>query len=114
MPEKFPHIQEHYLEEHLRVLEIVEPSGRATYSIDTWALLQTVPEEVDCIESERTRVKLCYKKLDRECTAVILVTPGRVELVNLRLKAKPGLDPEVVRGECEEIAQKVLQPIERW
>ncbi|MCE4625866.1 MAG: hypothetical protein F7C35_08425 [Desulfurococcales archaeon] len=111
MPEKFPQVREHYVEEHARVLEVIEPDGTATYSIDTWALLEGEPEGMECIESKRSGAKLCYKDLGR-CTGVILVTPGRVELINLRLKADPGLDPAVAKRECEEVAKEVLQPVE--
>ena len=111
MPREFPQVREHYLEGHVRVLEVIEPDGTATYSIDTWALLRVEPEDMECLESKRSGAKLCYKDLGR-CTGVVLVTPGRVELINLRLKTEPGLDPVVVKRECEGVAKEVLQPFE--
>ena len=82
-------VEERYFERHFRVLRVVSGS-RVLYSIDYYKLLKT---PVDCNDYISVgEYKICYHKLGK-CTAVILETPGRVELVNLRLETSIDMDP---------------------
>lgn len=90
-----PTVEDHYPEDHIRVLRIAL-DGRILYSIDHYQKLDSAPS--DCMDGPMLDgYRLCYKSLGR-CTAVIVVTPAGAELVNLRLEASPGEDPGPVEA----------------
>jgi hypothetical protein len=80
------------VEGHYQVT-VVEGGGYRLYSIDFHALLPARPGE--CGEPLRAGgpAGLCYLRLPGGCEAVVLETPGRVEVISLRIRVDPGGDP---------------------
>ncbi len=100
-------MEEHYPENHIRVLRILL-GDRIVYSIDHYARLNGEPG--DCEGPGTGSYRLCYKRLGK-CTAVIAVTPAGAELVNLRLETGPDGDPGPVEARriCVEEAGRILE-----
>jgi len=88
-------VREEYYKGHYRILQVVN-GERVFYSIDTYQKIP-LPEaghEPYCDKMlELDRYKLCYKKIDSYCEALILVTPSGAEVVNYRLIVEGGGDP---------------------
>ena len=102
-------IEEYVVERHFRVLKILAGES-ILYSIDVY---QRLPEPIDCNASiNKGDVRLCYKKITEQCEAVILETPGRIELVNLRLTARAGSDP--AGGDPEKARKVCLEELAGW
>jgi len=108
-----PAVSEHYFQPHRRAVLIREP-GKTLASIDTYILLQELPEDAECLDGEGASV--CYKNIGR-CTAVIVVArePHRIELVNYRLEIddNPGKDRIArIAEECDRRAREVLRVVD--
>jgi len=102
-------IEEEVFEGHYRVIRI-DTGDTRIYSIDVYKLLQ---EPVDCEEQVRLgEAELCYKTITKGCEAVILRTPGRTELVNLRLHTRPRDDPAM--GSPARARNLCLEALREW
>ena len=86
-------IEEVYLDRHRRAFR-VSSGGVRVYSMDYYSKLDPSTLNVEC-RSELTLdlAKLCYVDLGEGCEALILFTPGRSEVISLRLYALLGNDP---------------------
>ncbi len=98
-------IVEKYYDKYRRAI-IIEENGEYFYSIDTYTLLPSLPGNAECIDSERTGVKLCYAETTSGCTAVIIAAGSRVELVNVRAVSNREEDPKVVLSRCGEVTSE--------
>ncbi|MEM1685497.1 MAG: hypothetical protein QXO93_01520 [Acidilobaceae archaeon] len=102
-------VEEEYFDKFYRVLRIDSGSTR-TYSIDVYMRLNN---RLDCNSSiSLDNVTICYHKLS-QCEAVIVETPGRLELVNLRLITTTTSDPAEdsllrARELCLDEARRIL------
>ena len=102
-------IEEYVVDRHFRVVKILTDDS-ILYSIDVYQRLLG-PTDCDAAISNGD-ARLCYKKITEQCEALILETPGRVELVNLRLTARTGLDP--AGGDPERARQICLEELSGW
>ncbi len=103
-------VEEEYIDQHHRVVKIDDGKTRI-YSIDYYQLLPSKPKH--CINTlVLNSIELCYVDLGKHCSAVVLVSSDRVELVNLRLKVSIDKDPaggsmSEARNICLEHVDKV-------
>jgi len=103
-------IEEQVFDGHYRVVKIDTATARL-YTIDVYKRLSSEPDSCDN-EIILAGTRLCYKKITNNCEAVILVTPGRVELVNLRLHATPQRDP--AGGDPARARTYCLEALQSW
>lgn len=105
-------LEEEVFEGHYRVVKVVS-GDEIVYSIDFYKRLKGEPPCDVVLETGSSPASLCYHRLSQDCEAVIVKTPGRVELVNLRLYTSVERDPArgslgEARRICMERAAKLL------
>ncbi len=105
-------IREHYFDSHYRVV-VVEGGGERLYSIDVYERLEGAPENCRGWLESGGPSKLCYLPLNPSCEAVVVVSPKRVEVVNLRFKSRISEDPfngdaGAAREHCLETLRRLL------
>lgn len=105
-------VREHYFQDHYRVV-VVEDGVERLYSIDTYRLLPSVPGECTSWLDVGSPSRLCYTPLGESCEAVIVVSPGRIEVVNLRFKTSVTSDPyqgdaAKAREACISVLDKIV------
>ncbi|MEB3850991.1 MAG: hypothetical protein LRS49_00215 [Desulfurococcales archaeon] len=81
-----------YVRPHHQV-SVVEEPGRRVYSIDFYARLPREPGGCRSTLSAGGPARLCYLDLPGGCEAVVLLTPGRAEVISLRVAVDPDSDP---------------------
>lgn len=106
-------LEEEVFDDHYRVVKIVQ-GDKVVYSIDYYSRLAGDPECDAHLETGSSPARLCYYRLTPNCEAVIVKTPGRTELVNLRLYTTTSEDPAhgspgEARKICLERAAKLLE-----
>lgn len=90
----------------------IEFSGKRLYSIDVYKLLEKKPHCSEEIREESINARICYTTIEPGCEAVILETPGRRELINLRLTASSESDP--AGGSLSRAREYCLAKMEEW
>ncbi|MCE4621912.1 MAG: hypothetical protein F7C82_01030 [Desulfurococcales archaeon] len=70
-------------------------------------------KQVECDDKlEDEKVTLCYKKITKDCEAVIVISGERRELVNLRLITTTGEDP--AGGSLAKAREYCLEKMGEW
>jgi hypothetical protein len=103
-------VREHYFQEHYRVV-VIENDAERLYSIDVYKLLPTVPKGCTSWLDVGSPSRLCYMPLNESCEAVIVVTPERVEVVNLRFKTSIASDP--YRGDAARAREECISALDK-
>ena len=102
-----------YVDAHHRVV-VIDNGLERLYSIDVYFRLKTPPRACASTLDVGGPARLCYIPVTDNCEAVLVVTPDRVEVVNLRYRAPVNSDPfggsaEKAREECIERARSTLE-----
>jgi len=105
-------VEEQVFDGHYRVVA-VKSGGRILYSVDYYARLPEAPRECSStLEVKGSPSSLCYVPLGGGCEGAVVVSPGRVELVSLRLSAPVDDDP--AGGSLSEARRLCVERAEAW